>query len=111
MPFAKEFPIPYRLFKHSTRSNANSSSTLLFHDPNLTTVLGSDVLLHSLSKSRCYILAVSAKQNLWVVQCLHPDKEHGSTAMSVHGIGELLVWYMLEKPLDYKSQSVNSYTN
>ena len=90
MPFAKEFPVPYRLFKDSTRSNANSPATLLFHEPNLTAVLGSDVLLHSLSKSRCHILAVSAKQNLWVVQCLHPDKEHGSTVMSVHGIGELL---------------------
>lgn len=36
-----------------------------------------------------------------VARVLHPDKEHGSTALFVHGMGELLAWYMLERRVGY----------
>lgn len=30
----------------------------------------------------------------------HPDKENGAAVVFVHGMGELLVWYMLERPVE-----------
>lgn len=64
------------------------------------------MLLRSLSKSRGYVFAMSVDLSLWSC-AVHSTQIRSMVAQCVfvHGTGELLVWYLLERPVGY------SYTN